>query len=101
MSGCYALVLALGDAVPVRIGIGSIVALHVLFMLAPPLLSSDVFGYIDTARLGTLHGIDPYSPASTHLPPDPVHLYRRWRTDLPSPYGPLFELISSRSSRWA
>jgi alpha-1,6-mannosyltransferase len=87
-------VLACSDAVPARVAIGSVVALHVLFLLGPPLLSSDVFGYIDTARLGTLHGIDPYSPASTPLPPDTVHLYRRWHTDLPSPYGPLFTLVS-------
>jgi hypothetical protein len=94
MCGGYVLVLACSDAVPARVAIGSVVALHVLFLLGPPLLSSDVFGYIDAARLGTLHGIDPYSPASTPLPPDTVHLYRRWHTDLPSPYGPLFTLVS-------
>src|SRR2546425_2927930 len=70
LSVCYLVVLTCADAVPARIGIGTVVALHALFLLAPPLLSSDVFGYIDAARLGTLHGIDPYSPASTHFPPD-------------------------------
>jgi alpha-1,6-mannosyltransferase len=94
MSLCYLLVLACADALAPRIGLATIVALHVLFLIAPPLLSSDVFGYIDTARLGTLHGIDPYSSASTHLPRDAVHVYRRWATDLPSPYGPLFTLAS-------
>jgi glycosyl transferase family 87 len=89
----YALVLATTDAISTRLGIGTIVALHALFLLAPPLLSSDVFGYIDSARLGTLHGIDPYSAKSTPVPPDAVRLYRRWGTDLPSPYGPLFTLI--------
>jgi alpha-1,6-mannosyltransferase len=94
MGAGYLLVVAFADAVPARIGIGTIVALHALYLLAPPLASSDVFGYIDTARLGTLHGIDPYSAHSTHFPPDPVHLYRRWSSDLPSPYGPLFTVIS-------
>jgi alpha-1,6-mannosyltransferase len=94
MSAGYLLVLASADALQPRVAIGAVVALHALFLLAPPLLSSDVFGYIDSARLGTLHGIDPYSPASTRLPPDAVHLYRRWGTDLPSPYGPLFTLLS-------
>src|SRR6266480_2849418 len=94
MCAGYLLVLACADAVPVRVGIAAIVSLHALFLLAPPLLSSDVFGYIDAARLGTLHGIDPYSAASTHLPPDQVHVYRRWATDLPQPYGPLFVLAS-------
>src|SRR3989440_4138274 len=91
---CYLVALALADAIDARVAIGAIVALHVLFLIAPPLISSDVFGYIDAARLGTLHGINPYSPASTHLPHDPVHLYRRWATDLPSPYGPLFVVAS-------
>jgi alpha-1,6-mannosyltransferase len=94
MSAGYLLVLASADAPKPRVAIGAVVALHALFLLAPPLLSSDVFGYIDSARLGTLHGIDPYAPASTRLPPDAVHLYRRWGTDLPSPYGPLFTLVS-------
>jgi hypothetical protein len=89
----YLLILACADALSPRAAIGSIVALHALFMLAPPLISSDVFGYVDLARLGTLHGVDPFAPASTHLPPDAVHVYRRWGTDLPSPYGPLFVLV--------
>jgi alpha-1,6-mannosyltransferase len=92
MCAGYALVLA--GRLPARAAVAAIVALHLLYMLAPPLLSSDVFGYVDSARLGTLHGIDPYSPASTPLPDDDVLLYRRWGTDLPSPYGPLFVLLS-------
>src|SRR2546421_7967870 len=91
---CYLVALALADAIDARVAIGAIVALHVLFLIAPPLISSDVFGYIDAARLGTLHGINPYSPASTPLPHDAVHLYRRWATDLPSPYGPVFVVAS-------
>jgi hypothetical protein len=94
MCACYVLVLVCADAVTARTGIAVVVGLHVLFMLAPPLLSSDVFGYIDLARLGTLHGIDPYSSGSTPVPPDPVHLYRRWHSDLPSPYSPVFTLVS-------
>src|SRR4051794_3737784 len=37
------------------------VALPAAFLPAPPLLSSDVFGYIDWARLGVVHGLDPYA----------------------------------------
>jgi hypothetical protein len=85
--------LACADAIPVRTGLAAIAGLHLLYVLAPPLLSSDVFGYIDIGRLGAVHGIDPYSPADTPLPDDEVYLYRRWGTDLPSPYGPLFVLF--------
>ena len=86
----YALVLAAGTALPRRPTLAAIAGLHLLFVLAPPLLSSDVFGYVDLARLGAVHGIDPYSPADTPLPDDEVYDFRRWGTDLPSPYGPLF-----------
>jgi hypothetical protein len=89
----YIGVLACADAIPLRAGIAAIAGLHLLFVLAPPLLSSDVFGYIDLGRLGAVHGIDPYSPSDTPLPDDEVYRYRRWGTDLPSPYGPLFVLF--------
>ncbi|MBV9213589.1 MAG: DUF2029 domain-containing protein [Actinobacteria bacterium] len=94
MSACYVVALTFADSLDPRVAVGAVVALHAVFLIAPPLISSDVFGYIDAARLGTLHGINPYSPASTPLPHDPVRLYRRWATDLPSPYGPLFVVAS-------
>jgi hypothetical protein len=90
MCACYLLALACADSIPIRAGLAAVAGLHLLFVLAPPLLSSDVFGYIDLGRLGAVHGIDPYSTAHTVLPKDDVYLYRRWRSDLPSPYGPLF-----------
>ena len=39
---------------------GAAVVLVVAFALAPPLLSQDVFSYIAYARLGALHGLNPY-----------------------------------------
>ena len=90
MCACYLVVLAGAGTVDPRAAVAAIAGLHLLFVLAPPLLSSDVFGYIDLGRLGAVHGIDPYSSAGTPLPHDHVYLYRRWGTDLPAPYGPLF-----------
>lgn len=90
MCACYVLVLACAGAVSPRTAIWSIAGLHLLYALAPPLLSSDVFGYVDLGRLGSVHGIDPYSPTGTPLPDDEVYDFRRWGSDLPSPYGPLF-----------
>nr|MDQ3936768.1 hypothetical protein [Actinomycetota bacterium] len=83
-------VLGTARALSPRTAIAAIAGFHLLYVLAPPLLSSDVFGYIDLGRLGSVHGIDPYSPADTPLPDDDVYDYRRWGTDLPAPYGPLF-----------
>src|SRR4051812_12014697 len=94
MGGCYLAVLLLAGALDGRITVGAIVVLHAAFLLAPPLLSSDVFGYIDWARLGALHGLDPYAHGSLAAPHDPAFAYFRWRTHMPSPYGPAFTVAS-------
>src|SRR5436190_550135 len=94
MCGCYALVLALARHVEARTAIAAIVVLHVLFLLAPPLLSADLFGYVDYARIGAVHGLDPYANGPASAPHDAVFAFMRWRGDLPSPYGPLFTLAS-------
>jgi hypothetical protein len=92
MCGCY--LAALVAPLDARLTVSAIVVLHVAFLLAPPLLSSDIFGYIDWARLGALHGLDPYAHGSLAAPQDPAFAYFRWRTDMPSPYGPAFTALS-------
>src|SRR4051794_16013862 len=94
MCGCYAVVIALARHVETRTAGAVIVLLHALFLLAPPLLSADLFGYIDYARLGPLHGVDPYAHGPASAPHDAVFAFMRWRGDMPSPYGPLFTLGS-------
>src|SRR3954463_2321920 len=94
MCACYAVVLGLARHVDARTAAVAIVVLHVLFLLAPPLLSADLFGYIDYARIGAVHGLDPYAHGPVSAPHDEVFAFMRWRGDLPSPYGPLFTLGS-------
>jgi alpha-1,6-mannosyltransferase len=91
---CTSYLVALVAPLDTRLTISAIVVLHVAFLLAPPLLSSDVFGYIDWARLGALHGLDPYAHGSLADPSDPAFAYFRWRTEMPSPYGPAFTELS-------
>jgi alpha-1,6-mannosyltransferase len=71
-------------------GIG---AAYLLTALAPPLLSSDVFGYIAYARLGAVHGLNPYLHPPAAAPGDPVLPLVYWQHQV-SPYGPLFTLSS-------
>jgi hypothetical protein len=71
----------------------AVVVLHLLFALAPPLLSPDVFGYLGFARLEAVHGLDPYVSAATAIRADPVYPYVGWKA-ISSPYGPLFTLGS-------
>src|SRR3954471_22214390 len=94
MCGCYAVVLTLARYVEARTVAVAIVVLHLLFLLAPPLLSADLFGYIDYARIGTVHGLNPYADGPASAPHDAVFAFMRWRGDLPSPYGPLFTIGS-------
>ena len=74
----YCAVLALARAARhARWRSRAIVAAHVLFLLAPPLLSQDVFSYISYARLDVVHGLDPYTHSPSDVPGDAVYRVRR------------------------
>jgi hypothetical protein len=90
---CYLVALACAERIPVRLAIGSIVALHLVALLAPPLFSADVFSYIDYARLGAIHGLSPYVHGAGDAPGDAVTRFVGWH-DVASPYGPLFTAAS-------
>lgn len=91
--GLYVVVVGLARHLPVRAALGAVAGLHVLFLLAPPLLSQDVFSYIAYARLGVEHGLDPYAFAPVAIPGDPVFGYAGSK-DAVSAYGPLFTLLT-------
>jgi Glycosyltransferase family 87 len=91
MMVCYVAVLWQARAIPARWLVGPIVALHVIFLLGPPLLSTDIFGYLAHARLWSVHGLNPYTHVVAEIPADPVNQYlgRTWPKALAAPYGPL------------
>ena len=91
--GLYVAVLLLARSLPVRVGLGAVVLLHVLFLLAPPLLSQDVFSYIAYARLGVSHHLNPYVHSPLAIPGDAVFGYAGSK-DAVSAYGPLFTLLT-------
>ena len=61
--------------------------------MAPVLLSHDVYSYVDYARLGLVHGLNPYvhPPAAAQF--DPAYARVTW-IDATSAYGPLFTLAT-------
>ncbi|HEX5592836.1 MAG TPA: polyprenol phosphomannose-dependent alpha 1,6 mannosyltransferase MptB [Solirubrobacterales bacterium] len=63
------------------------------FALAPVLLSHDVYSYVDYARLGVRHGLDPYVHPPLAAPGDPAYAEVTW-TEATSAYGPLFTLFT-------
>jgi hypothetical protein len=93
MSAGYLGVVAFGTALRARWILSTVALLHVAFLLAPPLVSTDVFNYIDYARLGALHGLDPYAFTPLAAPHDPAFALSHWHHTL-SAYGPLFTLGS-------
>ncbi|MGH2831199.1 MAG: hypothetical protein ACRDK2_00350, partial [Solirubrobacteraceae bacterium] len=93
MCGGYALVLICARALPWLALAGAILAAHLILLLGPPLLSQDVFGYLAFARLGVLHGLDPYTHFAAQAAGDPIFDLLGWPF-LHSPYGPLFTLAS-------
>jgi hypothetical protein len=93
LCGCYALALVKARELTLSSVATAVVAAHVLFMLAAPLYSADIFSYLDYARLGVLHGIDPYLHGAAAAPHDAVWPYVRWR-QVSTPYGPLFTIAT-------
>jgi len=70
-----------------------ILALVAGFAIAPVLLSHDVYSYVDYARLGVRHGLDPYVHPPLAAPNDPAYAEVTW-TEATSAYGPLFTLAT-------
>jgi alpha-1,6-mannosyltransferase len=93
MAASYLAVLLAARTVSGRALWVTIVAAHLVLLLGPPLISQDVFGYLDFARLGALHGMDPYTHVAAQVPTDSAYLFVGWPFQN-SPYGPLFTLGS-------
>jgi hypothetical protein len=87
----YVVVLINASAIAARLAIAAIVAVQVLFLFAPPLLSQDVFSYLAYARLDVLHGLNPYNHTPNDFLADAVYPFAGSK-DATSAYGPLFTL---------
>lgn len=95
---CYALVLAYAPSLRERLRarwvIATIVALHAIFFLAPPMSLTDVFNYINYGRMEVVDHLNPYTTYPILEPhSDPSYALSNWH-QLLSPYGPLFTLIT-------
>ena len=77
-----------------RWAIGAILAVHVIFFLAPPLALTDVFNYINYGRMEIVHHLNPYTTIPILEPHnDPSYTLSNWH-QLLSPYGPLFTILT-------
>jgi len=95
MMACYAAVVAGAARLGARTLIGAIVLANLLVLLAPPLVSTDIFSYQAYARMGSVYSINPYTHGPYAINLDPVFPYIGYRWSyVPSVYGPLFTLAS-------
>ena len=90
----YMLALKRAPALPACWVIGAIVAVHVVYLLAPPMALTDLFNYVNYGRMGVVHGLNPYTTIPVLEPhDDPSYMLSNWH-ELLSPYGPLFTLLT-------
>jgi alpha-1,6-mannosyltransferase len=78
-----------------RWAIGLVALLNLIVFLGPILISTDVFSYLAYARMGVVHGINPYTHGPIAIVGDPVFHYvgHDWlRVD--TAYGPIYTLLS-------
>ena len=94
-AGLIALARGGVQAISKRAAIALIVALHVIVFAGPILLSTDVFSYITYARMGVVHGLNPYLHGPSSIAGDQVFVYvgHDWR-HVATAYGPFYTLIS-------
>ena len=93
MTAGYLAVLVSARALSMRSIAVTIVVANLILLLGPPLISQDVFGYLAFARLGVVHGMDPYTHVFFEASTDPIYPFIGWPYQN-SPYGPLFTLAS-------
>jgi hypothetical protein len=87
----YALAVRVADRLPMWALLMAIAALYTLVLLAPPILSTDMFSYVAYSRLGALYHINPYLHGPDAISSDALYPFvgPRWITT-PTVYGPLF-----------
>lgn len=93
MLGAYLVALGALRTLSMRMIVGCIVALNAIMLLGPPFQLTDMFNYLGYARLGGLHGMNPYTHVIGQEMHDPVYHFATW-DNLHSPYGELFTALS-------
>lgn len=91
----YAIAAQAAGRLSGRMVLMTIAALHAVVLLAPPLLSTDVFSYQAYARMGSIYGANPYLQGPHAIALDSVYPFIGWKwVTTPTAYGPVFTLFS-------
>ncbi len=93
MTACWVLAVACAPRVRLPAVLGAVVLSDVLLTLSPPFSLTDTFNYLHYGRMLPLYGLNPYTALPLQASADPAYVYSTWH-HLPSPYGPLFTLLT-------
>jgi hypothetical protein len=95
MFASYMLAVSRAGRLSPRLVLGVIAALNALMLLAPLLVSTDVFSYQFYGRIGATYHANPYlaGPYALHLDPLYYFIGSKWY-GTPTVYGPLFTALS-------
>jgi hypothetical protein len=96
MFASYVVAVRAAGRLSARAVLMGIAAMYALVLLAPPLLSTDIFSYQFYGRMGSLYGANAYLSGPHALALDPLFPYigAKWAYT-PTVYGPLFTALSS------
>jgi hypothetical protein len=79
MFGCYVLVFKRASRLPARWVVSAIVAVHAILLLSPPLSLTDLFNYVNYARMDVFHDLNPYTTIPVLEPhDDPSFILSNW-----------------------
>jgi len=93
MLAAYGVALLALRTLSTRMIVVTIVAANLILMLGPPFQLTDMGNYLGYARLGGLHGMNPYTHVIGQEMHDPIYHFATW-DNLHSPYGELFTALS-------
>ena len=94
MYAAYAAGIAYVPRLSVRTVALTLVVIHVILVLAPPMALTDVFNYINYGRMEIVDHLNPYTTTPVYEPhTDPSYALSNWH-QLLSPYGPLFTMLT-------
>lgn len=90
MFALYLFVLRGAESLSLRLIVATLAIAQLLAFLGP-LVVTDVYNYIDFARLAVVHHVNPYIHAPATAPQDPLFHLAAWPLQ-PTSYGPLFTI---------
>jgi len=91
---CYVAGLSYVSRLRARWAIATVLAVHFVFFLSPPLALTDIFNYVNYGRMEIVHHLNPYTTIPILEPhTDPSYDLSNWH-QLLSPYGPLFTMLT-------